>query len=231
MPRFALHQFATPDYADFIPAEDKEERPVQKIEKFATFLNEIPWFPKSEGESDDDDEYWTPEKEEADDYAKGLNAERAEDPDGLTKTERSERESKRMEGYRPTEDVTPERVTESPHELGNKTPEELQAMAVEDPEGFLDLQRMLNERYGIKVDGIYGGETQDAYDKWNEFTKYGEAQRLYERDPNYTTPRSEGKSTEFDSALDEAEKKRKTDTGATSVKGVHKGMYRGSTHG
>ena len=230
MPRFALHQFATPDYANFIPDEDKEERPVQKIEKFATFLNEIPWFPKSEDEYEDT--YRSPEDEqEADNYAKGLNAERAEDPDGLTKTERSERESKRMEGYRPTEDVTPERVTESPHELGNKTPEELQAMAVEDPEGFLDLQRMLKELYGIKVDGIYGPKTQGAYDKWNESTKYGEAQRLYERDPYYTTPRSEGKSTDFDSALDEAKKKRKTDTGATSVKGVYKGMYRGSMHG
>lgn len=41
-----IREFSTPNYAQHIPGEDKEERPIQKIEKFATFLNELPWFPK-----------------------------------------------------------------------------------------------------------------------------------------------------------------------------------------
>ena len=56
MARFRLQEYRTPDYAGLIPPEDKEERPVQKIEKFTTFLNEIPWFSKDEdGESSDDE--------------------------------------------------------------------------------------------------------------------------------------------------------------------------------
>lgn len=54
MSRFALREFTIPSYANSVPPEDKEERPVQKIEKFATFLNEIPWFSKSEDDGEDD---------------------------------------------------------------------------------------------------------------------------------------------------------------------------------
>jgi hypothetical protein len=46
MARFGLQEYRTPDYARLIPQEDKEERPIQKIEKFSTFLNELPWFDK-----------------------------------------------------------------------------------------------------------------------------------------------------------------------------------------
>lgn len=42
----AIREFSTPNYAEHIPADDKEERTIQKIEKFATFLNELPWFGK-----------------------------------------------------------------------------------------------------------------------------------------------------------------------------------------
>lgn len=56
MARFGLHEYRTPNYGGMIPPEDKEERPVQKIEKFSTFLNEIPWFSKDEdGESSNDE--------------------------------------------------------------------------------------------------------------------------------------------------------------------------------
>lgn len=49
MGRFALREFSTPQYAGYIPPEtDPEGRPVQQLEKFATFLNEIPWFKKGE---------------------------------------------------------------------------------------------------------------------------------------------------------------------------------------
>ena len=46
MARFRLQEYSTPGYAGLIPKEDKEERPIQKIEKFSTFLNELPWFDK-----------------------------------------------------------------------------------------------------------------------------------------------------------------------------------------
>ena len=46
MARFGLQEYSTPGYAGLIPQEDKEERPIQKIEKFSTFLNELPWFDK-----------------------------------------------------------------------------------------------------------------------------------------------------------------------------------------
>lgn len=56
MARFGLHEYSTPNYGGMIPPEDKEERPIQKIEKFSTFLNEIPWFDKDEdGESSDNE--------------------------------------------------------------------------------------------------------------------------------------------------------------------------------
>jgi len=56
MARFGLHEYSTPNYGGMIPPEDKEERPIQKIEKFSTFLNEIPWFSKDEdGESSNDE--------------------------------------------------------------------------------------------------------------------------------------------------------------------------------
>lgn len=48
MARFGLHEYSTPGYAGLVPQEDKEERPIQKIEKFSTFLNELPWFDKDE---------------------------------------------------------------------------------------------------------------------------------------------------------------------------------------
>lgn len=50
MARFGLNEYRTPSYAGMIPQEDKEERPIQKIEKFSTFLNELPWFSKDGGD-------------------------------------------------------------------------------------------------------------------------------------------------------------------------------------
>lgn len=46
MARLGLKTVNTPDYASSqpMPYANPEERPVQKIEKFATFLNELPWF-------------------------------------------------------------------------------------------------------------------------------------------------------------------------------------------
>lgn len=56
MARFGLHEYSTPNYGGMIPPEDKEERPIQKIEKFSTFLNEIPWFDKDEDGEPSNDE-------------------------------------------------------------------------------------------------------------------------------------------------------------------------------
>lgn len=55
MSRFSLREYTTPSYANGIPPEEKEERPVQKIEKFSTFLNEIPWFSKDDSEPSNDE--------------------------------------------------------------------------------------------------------------------------------------------------------------------------------
>lgn len=56
MARFGLKIVNTPDYASSqpMPYANPEERPVQKIEKFATFLNELPWFSAetAEGKAD-----------------------------------------------------------------------------------------------------------------------------------------------------------------------------------
>ena len=50
MARLGLKQVNAPDYAQLQPGvyANPEERPIQKIEKFATFLNELPWFSKGE---------------------------------------------------------------------------------------------------------------------------------------------------------------------------------------
>lgn len=55
MSRFSLREYTIPSYANGIPPEDKEERPVQKIEKFSTLLNEIPWFSKDDSEPSNDE--------------------------------------------------------------------------------------------------------------------------------------------------------------------------------
>lgn len=54
MARLGLKQVNTPDYASSqpMPYANPEERPVQKIEKFATFLNELPWFSEDKGEKE-----------------------------------------------------------------------------------------------------------------------------------------------------------------------------------
>lgn len=54
MARFGLQEYSTPGYAGLIPQEDKEERPIQKIEKFSTFLNELPWFDKDKEDTKTD---------------------------------------------------------------------------------------------------------------------------------------------------------------------------------
>ena len=50
MARLGLKGMITPEYASQQPGvyANPEERPIQKIEKFATFLNELPWFSKGE---------------------------------------------------------------------------------------------------------------------------------------------------------------------------------------
>lgn len=55
MSRFSLREYTIPSYANGIPPEDKEERPVQKIEKFSTLLNEIPWFSKDDSQPPNDE--------------------------------------------------------------------------------------------------------------------------------------------------------------------------------
>jgi hypothetical protein len=91
MARFALREFSTPQYADFIPVTPMEERPVEQIEKFMTFLEELPWFKK--------------EEDERDSYNENMENSQAQKPEH-EKTMRESvktREDKKMEGYEPTD--------------------------------------------------------------------------------------------------------------------------------
>lgn len=116
MARFALREFSTPQYADFIPVTPMEERPVEQIEKFMTFLEELPWFKKEEDEHDS--------------YNENMENSQAQKPEH-EKTMRESvktREDKKMEGYNkdkanivrdPKEVEREQRVSEIP--LGAKS--------------------------------------------------------------------------------------------------------------
>lgn len=98
MARFGLHEYSTPNYGSMIPPEDKEERPIQKIEKFSTFLNEIPWFDEDEDVESSNDESMLSGSEagvKPDEMQKDLNASMLEGKDI------GELARNRAEGYAP----------------------------------------------------------------------------------------------------------------------------------
>lgn len=94
MARFALREFATPHYAEFIPVTPMEERPVEQIEKFMTFLNEIPWFPKKEEGEDSSTKY--------NENMENSQAEKPEHEQTMRESVKT-REDKKMEGYTPND--------------------------------------------------------------------------------------------------------------------------------
>lgn len=98
MARFSLKEFGTPNFANMVPPEDVEERPIQKIEKFATFLNEIPWFDKDKDSEPSNDGSMLSGSEAgvtSDEMKEDLNASMVEGKDI------GDLVSKRTEGYAP----------------------------------------------------------------------------------------------------------------------------------
>lgn len=184
-----IREFSTPNYAQHIPGEDKEERPIQKIEKFATFLNELPWFPKgffgglfggneeTEGSAD----------------ALARNSEAGVTGDDVKNAvDKSLLENKDMgdiaksDVNRDTFGVTPDMAVELQIMQNAKDNDEF-AKALEAAEikrfpisGELDQHNVLyknnpenvkdyQKRFGMTdkdVDGIWGKKTQAAYDKY-----------------------------------------------------------------
>lgn len=180
-----IREFSTPNYAQHIPGEDKEERPIQKIEKFATFLNELPWFPKGFFGGNEESEA------AADTLARGSDAGITGD-DVKAAVDKSLTENKDMEDIakadanRETFGVTPDMAVELQIMQNSKDSDEF-AKALEAAElkrlpisGELDQHNVLykdnpenveeyQKRFGMSgkdVDGIWGKKTQAAYNKY-----------------------------------------------------------------
>lgn len=191
MSRFALREFTIPNYENAIPPEDKEERPVQKIEKFATFLNEIPWFSKDDSGPSNDESMLsgakagvTPEEMKED-----LNATMLENKDV------GEVARKRVEGYAPlgqsVELQLMKGAGDSEEDFGRalkaaelkrnplKAPDtglfgkaELGKQLTDAPDpndkkAVMAWQAKLKELgYDLAVDGVWGNKSKAAYKDW-----------------------------------------------------------------
>lgn len=184
-----IREFSTPNFAQHIPGEDKEERPIQKIEKFATFLNELPWFPKGffSGLFGGKEET----EQAADTLARNSDAGVTGD-DVKAAVHKSLYEGKDMgdiaktDANRDTFGVTPDMAVELQIMQNSKDADEfgkaLEAAELKRimPSGELDQHNVLyknnpenvkeyQKRFGMDgkdVDGIWGKKTQAAYDKY-----------------------------------------------------------------
>lgn len=163
MPRFSLREFRSPDYLSAMPDRDPNNAIWPRLSMLAKMLNEIPWFKKGE-----DTESKSPESESMsqaeNDRTAEQNAQRADDPEGLTLRERGEAESEKMQGYTPdkepdgqlhVEDLDRDEVG---FDLQNATPKDIKRM-----------QKQLRDGgYDIAVDGIWGQkQSQPAYEDYN----------------------------------------------------------------
>lgn len=184
-----IREFSTPNYAQHIPGEDKEERPIQKIEKFATFLNELPWFPKGffgrlfGGKEETE--------AAADTLARNSDAGVTGD-DVKAAVHKSITENKdigdiaKADANRETFGITPDMAVELQIMQNSKDSDEF-AKALEAaelkrimPSGELDQHNVIyknnpenvkeyQKRFGMDakdVDGLWGKKTQAAYDKY-----------------------------------------------------------------
>ena len=145
-----------------MPERDPNNAIWPRISMLAKALNEMPWFKK-----DDDTEEDSPESVSASTYENDRtaeqNAQRADDPDGLTLRERGDAESERMKGYTPdgesdgllhVEDLDRDEVG---FDLQNATPNDIKKM-----------QKQLKDGgYGISVDGLWGPQSRAAYEDYN----------------------------------------------------------------
>lgn len=163
MPRFSLREFSTPDYVSAMPERDPNNAIWPRISMLAKALNEMPWFKKGDDTEENSQESVSASTSENDRTAE-QNAQRADDPDGLTLRERGEAESERMKGYTPdgendgqlhVEDLDRDEVG---FDLQNATRQDIKKM-----------QKQLREGgYDIAVDGIWGQkQSQPAYEDYN----------------------------------------------------------------
>jgi hypothetical protein len=182
MSRFALREFTIPSYANSIPPEDKEERPVQKIEKFATFLNEIPWFSKGE----DDGEDGTPSSDDTTQSDISETLVEGKDPTEVAKYRANPApldQSVELQAMKNAGDDTDEfgRALEAAElkrnplkapvtdlfgkaELGKQLTD---APDQNDKDAVMAWQTKLNELgYNLDVDGIWGNKSKAAYKDW-----------------------------------------------------------------
>lgn len=162
MPRFSLREFSTPDYVSAMPDRDPNNAIWPRISMLAKALNEMPWFKKDYDTEDDSTEAVSASTSENDRIAE-QNAQRADDPDGLTLRERGDAESERMRGYTPdgesdgqlhVEDLDRDEVG---FDLQNATRNDI-----------IKMQEQLKDGgYDISVDGLWGPQSRAAYDDYN----------------------------------------------------------------
>lgn len=185
MPRFALREFTVPNYRDSLPASDPNNAIWPRISMLAKMLNEIPWFSKSE-DSSVEEESRPAQEEDSAQYAESKENSKA-----------AEHASQQMEGYTPdgesdgllhTEDLDRDEVGFDLQNADKAAIKQLQ-------------QQLRNGGYDIKVDGVWGGETQAAYDDYNRKLM---GSKLYNQ--NYGDIVGQPENKPFESALDEAER-------------------------
>ena len=190
MPRFSLREFSTPDYASAMPERDPNNAIWPRLSMLAKMLNEIPWFKKDDDTEDDSPEEVSASTSE-NDRTSEQNAQRADDPDGLTLRERGDAESERMKGYTPdgesdgllhVEDLDRDEVG---FDLPNATRQDI-----------IKMQKQLNDGgYNVSVDGLWGSQSRAAYDDYNRKLM---GNKLYSQ--NYGDDREQA----FANALDDA---------------------------
>ena len=162
MPRFSLREFRTPDYISAMPERDPNNAIWPRISMLAKALNEMPWFKKDYDTEDESPEEVSASTSE-NDRTSEQNAQRADDPDGLTLRERGDAESERMKGYTPdgesdgllhVEDLDRDEVG---FDLQNAT-----------RQGIIKMQKQLKDGgYNVSVDGLWGPQSRAAYEDYN----------------------------------------------------------------
>lgn len=196
MPRFALREFSVPNYRDSLPASDPNNAIWPRISMLAKMLNEIPWFKKGDDTTEDDIESVGRSQAENDRVAEE-NAQRMDDPDGLTLRERADAETERMKGYTPDDESD-----ELLHVEDLDRDEVGFDLQNADKAAIKRMQRQLRDGgYDIAVDGIWGTKSQAAYDDYNRKLM---GSKLYNQ--NYGDIVGQPENKLFESALDEAER-------------------------
>lgn len=178
--QFRLVMPTMPGFANHISRLGPEDRPVQKFEQFAKFLNEIPWFSEKEDGGQSEEQNASVES------AKGMEG---YTPDTETRDEiqqenekriASDKASAQMEGYIPDEANVAQPYRESYADdydtVKNFDPENAL------PEEIVEVQKLV----GTKPDGIWGSKSEDARAQYllsgEDKARYGEASKLQDKD-------------------------------------------------